>query len=215
MATSTQSIFTYNLGGIDSGSQQYVGSVISANPTATAIVLNCNPNNDTYAPCPIQDASYTFGPWAQITPPPNAPVTGTMDLLYTDLEVDTMSILQTTSTSESYVPATISLHCEVSALTRTFCLPKTLAGGVPGATQTPLASSDFAVWPFTVTVTAGLERLAAATSAAGNATATQGGNGTKSGTPTPTPIKNAARGKAIGMGGLVVMGLVAVGMFLQ
>ncbi|GAM87081.1 hypothetical protein ANO11243_051020 [Dothideomycetidae sp. 11243] len=155
------SIFTYNLPGFRDINKNVAASVISVNPTATALVVNCveGVGNQT---CDVSDVTLTFGSWAQITPPPTAS-TGVFDISVTLTTDDNVSAGDKT-------PKTFSMHCDIASTTIATRCTTINAGvdaennGKPTATFSNLDPSVYAGVPVTITVTAGLEKFASATS---------------------------------------------------
>ncbi|PNS19637.1 hypothetical protein CAC42_7481 [Sphaceloma murrayae] len=162
-------------------SQQFVGSVISANPSQTAIVLNCAPGLDS-SECGYYNLSVTVGPWAASTAAPNLPATGSYDMY---MAMDSGSEPE----SDGNQGFTFGVHCDVTSRTIPAVCTTTNIGGNndgtptltitnPGASEN---SNDYALSLVSLTLTAGAEKLsAAATATAGGASSTGTSTGTSS-----------------------------------
>jgi hypothetical protein len=155
MTTSVTTLLLFN-----TDPQSLVADILGANPTATTILLNCPPGTDS-DDCGTYNETITIGPWAMATPPPDA-TSGVYDLLVTE---DT----------EFYY----SQHCDMSKAVPVDCTTTNLGGnddGSPTATFTNVQSTDslFAWTYLPVTITAGLDKLAAAASATGSTSLSSG-----------------------------------------
>ena len=123
-------------------------SVLYANPTATAYVLNCM-NGTNPAACGTYNQSVTIGPWAQTSA---GAATGVYDAY---INLSTQS-------------ATVSVHCDMSSTVPATCTMTQNLGGsdMPGATATaavwttPASNYSAFSWGYMpVTITAGQQKL--------------------------------------------------------
>ncbi|KAJ4172314.1 hypothetical protein NW754_002506 [Fusarium falciforme] len=137
-----------------------VAKVLGVKPSATTYLLGCTPEPDG-RDCGLH-AALTLGPWASETPPPGAARAGDFDLDITD----------------SIYPWTFSMHCEMSGTVPQKCTTINFGGnndGHPTATfgseedgeEEELGGFGYA----TVTITEGLELLAATYSSSHETTA--------------------------------------------
>ncbi|RSL52993.1 hypothetical protein CEP54_010634 [Fusarium duplospermum] len=140
--------------------ESLLAKVLSAEPSATTYLLNCTPEPDG-RDCGLY-ATVTLGPWASETPPPSAAGTGDFDLYITDL----------------VNPWKFSLHCAMSGTVPQKCTTVNIGGndeGRPTATfesEEDLEEEGFAEFSYaTVTITEGLELLAATHSGSHETTA--------------------------------------------
>ncbi|KAF2150430.1 hypothetical protein K461DRAFT_295713 [Myriangium duriaei CBS 260.36] len=195
--SSSTSVLTYNLVGIDPN-QTLVGSVISADSTATALLLNCPSGTDS-DDCGIYNASVTFGPWALATPPPSAS-TGTYDMHITEAGDP-----DATGTATADAPWTFNVHCQVVSTTQiNVCTTTNIGGnndGTPTATLTNPDPTDYGATKIPITITGGLEKLAAAsssTSGSGSGSGSTSASGSGSGSGSSTGTSAAATGSHTG-----------------
>ncbi|GAM87073.1 hypothetical protein ANO11243_050940 [Dothideomycetidae sp. 11243] len=201
MSAASTSIVTYAILGGDATKPQN-GSIISANPTATALMLNCA---TTEIWCRIPTLTITIGPWAQASPPASAS-TGTFD----------MTKVETVGPEDGSPGSTITMttHCDMtSTLTPAVCttayfqdpsLHATSSGGL-------IPSEDLSLYTFApqpITVTAGLEKLAVATTTAPPDASSAGPSTTAAITSTHTAGANTPATTGMGIVGLI--GLAAV-----
>ncbi|KAK4550728.1 hypothetical protein LTR36_000307 [Oleoguttula mirabilis] len=151
MSTNASAITT-SLLLFDTDPQPLVASVISADATATAFLLNCREGTDS-DDCGIYDASVTVGAWARTSP--SAASTGASQVYDYFVSEDTW---------------TFSIHCGMSATVPATCTQINIGGndGTPTITFTSPATDDGDEgWGYLpVTITAGQEKLAAATASA-------------------------------------------------
>lgn len=136
----------------DTDPQPLVASVISADATATAYLLNCDQETDS-SDCGVYDESVTIGAWARTSPTPALTASGAYDVF---VSMDTW---------------TFSIHCAMSATVPATCTEVNIGGnndGTPTMTFTSPAADDadngWAYMP--VTITAGQEKLAAVSASA-------------------------------------------------
>lgn len=138
---------------LDSDPQPLVGEVIGVDATATTYVINCAPGTDSND-CGTYNNTYTLGPWASETLPPGAKETGNFDLFIT--------------VSDPSDPWEFSMHCEMSRTSAQECTTINNGGnddGSPTATFSAVSDLGYELFGYAaVTITAGQELLAAATS---------------------------------------------------
>ncbi|KAF2150429.1 hypothetical protein K461DRAFT_280438 [Myriangium duriaei CBS 260.36] len=147
-------VVTYRLIGLNS-LEAYHASVISANPTATALQLNCAPKDG--GECNIPTATLTFGPWAQATPPSDAS-TGVYDLIVT--------MAAETATGSSAAQATFKAHCSITSTSVPSVCTQTEFDGSASSSVDISTNTEtvYAASQVPITITAGYEKLAAASS---------------------------------------------------
>ncbi|GAM87070.1 hypothetical protein ANO11243_050910 [Dothideomycetidae sp. 11243] len=227
MSSASTSVTTWGISG-GNASQAVVGSIVSADATATAVFLTC-PGAETdaeiYDYCDNYNITMTFGPWAQITPPPSAS-TGVVDMQ--DVITFPNSFWNTSlvdqESSMEMVTGTWSAHCDVVSTTViTSCTIKTeVSVSVPNATVTSLSpeSQYWGIRPQPVTITAGLEKLSSAATAsptkgssASSAKSTVSSTGSSTSTSGSAAVSASATGAAsvyaVNTGTLGLLGLVA------
>ncbi|KAI4597120.1 hypothetical protein KJ359_004631 [Pestalotiopsis sp. 9143b] len=152
---------------VDTDAQTIVAEVLAADATATTFLLNCPPGTDSND-CGTYDETVVVGPWAKPTPPPDAS-TGVYDL---EVSMGTEWFFH--------------LHCDMSETLPVACTTTNIGGnddGTPTATVT-FASSDYDDYAFDwtpITITSGLEKLAAATGTGSTDAATTGSGASGSG----------------------------------
>ncbi|GAM83700.1 hypothetical protein ANO11243_016890 [Dothideomycetidae sp. 11243] len=197
--------------------QTLYASVVGANPTATTLVIECFSGDY----CPYSNATYTYGPWAQITPPPDAS-TGVFDMRFTTTygEPDNTAKIYLTGTDgktitgvslDSYTQ-TYSMHCQLTNFTvPTVCTTTDIDAWSLLSTLKPTATitdPDFVMFtPLPITITAGLEKLAATTASASHGS----GSGTGSAASTTAAASHSNAGTRMAgadMGSLGLVGLV-------
>ena len=134
----------------------FLGKVIGVQPTATTYLLGC-PSGDSF--CDNQTISLTLGPWASQTLPSGAAETGVWD-----------AEAAITAEDESWI---YSYHCDMSRSIAQDCIVTKLNDTAETTSEPPYTISgtdlDDRMKTFayiTVTLTAGQELLAAATSSA-------------------------------------------------
>ncbi|PSK34863.1 hypothetical protein B9Z65_1446 [Elsinoe australis] len=193
-----------------SDQQALVGSVVSASPSQTAMVLNCPPGTDG-SDCGYYNLSVTVGPWAAATPPPNLPATGVYDMY---MAMDSGS----EPDADGNEGFTISIHCEVTSRTiPSVCTSINVGGnndGTPTATfSNPGTSDDYAFSLAPITFTAGIEKLSAAASATNGPSSTGGsmtaitGSRTTSGSVSATGSSTSSGAAASQTGAASVYGV--------
>ncbi|KAF2156496.1 hypothetical protein K461DRAFT_265875 [Myriangium duriaei CBS 260.36] len=199
--SAVQSVVSWNLpGGVDNSTTSYTywGSVISANPTATTVAISCTP-------CLDLNPTMTFGPWAQITPPPNVAATGAYDAVITFPILDSnfsatghgSSFAVSTETNADGKPAmqTFSVHCDMVSTTVAAACTEKYFGAAPAenssTTSSTSLSSQYGISLTPVTITAGLDKLASITSTGGAAQPT---STSKSNNPTGPTSASATAG---------------------
>ncbi|KAF4548561.1 Hypothetical protein D9617_27g045290 [Elsinoe fawcettii] len=167
--------------------QGIVASVISANPSQTALVVNC-PSGTDGSDCGYFDLSITVGPWAAATPPPNLPATGRYDMymaMNSGSEPDANG-------NEGF---TFSIGCDMTSRTvPSVCTSVNIGGNNEGVETSTFSVTgtdtvDFAL--ASVTVTAGAEKLSAASTATLVAPSTTASGGS---TSSATPARGSASG---------------------
>ncbi|GAM87072.1 hypothetical protein ANO11243_050930 [Dothideomycetidae sp. 11243] len=177
----SSSIVTYGIpGAYPRSTQTLLGSVIGANPTATAIALTCPADSiksveEWYLDCDFYNYTITVGPWAQPSPPPAAS-TGTVDmtqiLTFTDTDFDG---------STKTAAVTWSGHCQITDTTSlSVCTTKTIGDSTDVSLQDhgPQTSTitspgpDYNIGMQPITITAGLDKLASVTPSGASASAT-------------------------------------------
>ncbi|GAM87075.1 hypothetical protein ANO11243_050960 [Dothideomycetidae sp. 11243] len=174
-AIASYPVYTYNIlpFGTENGAT-LVASVISADTTATALLLNCAPGVDggPTDQCALTDARVTFGPWAQMTPPPNAN-TGVWDaqMVLTDDVVPTITTTIPTDsptpkpdeTTLEDLPTSLSVHCDITGTTIPAACTWTQVGATDSApltiTRTGTGLNIFAPTPVPIYITAGVDKL--------------------------------------------------------
>ncbi|GAM87080.1 hypothetical protein ANO11243_051010 [Dothideomycetidae sp. 11243] len=186
------SVYTFNLPGLVQPNLSFVGSVATANAQTTQLILNCPLSGPSATGCGVTNASYTIGPWAQATPPPDAS-TGTFDLLVTTPGENSATVINgTTHIGES---AVYSVHCSMTHTTQAVVCTTTNGGdnndGRPTATITDPDQGIFGAVPVVVQITAGLGELAAASglgtmTAEGSSSATVSASATDKGSSSAT-----------------------------
>ncbi|KAK5122834.1 hypothetical protein LTR85_003749 [Meristemomyces frigidus] len=150
--SSNASAITTSLLLFNTDPQPLVASVISADATATAFLLNCRQGTDSND-CGTYDESVTIGAWAQTSPAPASTASGVYDVL---VSMDTF---------------TLSIHCAMSATVPATCTEVNIGGnndGTPTVTFTsPATDDEDNGWGYLpVTITAGQEKLAAVSASA-------------------------------------------------
>ncbi|GAM87069.1 hypothetical protein ANO11243_050900 [Dothideomycetidae sp. 11243] len=157
MASASTSIVTYTVPGGDwYGS--VIASVINVNPTATTLFLQCASDADGCYPSSV---ALTVGPWAAATTSLSS--SGTFDMHGTfTADVSDRPLAPWTTFTEG-------LHCEVTATTQVgACSGQRTQDGTSTASVVPTGRVD--MLPLTITITAGLDKFAAATTASPTST---------------------------------------------
>ncbi|KAJ3541383.1 hypothetical protein NM208_g4638 [Fusarium decemcellulare] len=156
---------------------ELVAEILGVEANATTYLLNCAPGPDT-SDCGVDDRYVTVGSWASKTIPPGAAKTGLYDEYYKDPEYE------------------FSVHCEMSKTTAQECTTINIGGNDKGHPTSTLAHEDFKYVNLDyfidvpVTITAGVELLAAAKTASQEATATDDTSGSSQSTAgTATPVE--------------------------
>ncbi|KAF2150425.1 hypothetical protein K461DRAFT_295708 [Myriangium duriaei CBS 260.36] len=155
--SSSTTVATYNLIEFSNDNGPYLASIVSADPTATTLVLN---PDTTCAPtaCPTHhiifpNITLTIGQWALIPPPVT---TGAWDWVRT----------QTDGILPKGVTGTLtwSDHCDISGSVAVQCVTSINNNRTPVTeTGTELQSAGLTLAEVEITVTAGAEKLAAIT----------------------------------------------------
>lgn len=206
---------TYNLAGLNPNAT-YHASVISANPSATALFLDCVGDQDN---CQVLQATATFGDWAQITPAPTVS-TGILDLIVTiDAEGGSGETDTASSVLTSYLE-TLSAHCTVTQTTQASVCTYAYLGKESNkpATTTTFASDEASAYPATaipVTITAGAEKLSsggASTTSSGGASTTSGSGSTS--TTSSAPLSSSSHSGASSGRGVSVSAVGLTGLLL-
>lgn len=170
---------------LDSDPQPLVAEVLGVDATATTYLINCEDGTDSNN-CGTYNNSVTLGPWASETLPPGADETGFFDIYIT--------------VSDPSDPWEFSMHCEMSRSSAKECTTINNGGnddGSPTATFTAVSDMGGNILAYQpVTITAGLELLAAATPSGADASGTEAGEGASSTTSSnsaASPTNNSAK----------------------
>ncbi|KAF2150426.1 hypothetical protein K461DRAFT_176354 [Myriangium duriaei CBS 260.36] len=159
-------VVTYSLPGISAG-DYFSASVIDANPTATTLLVNCP--YELAHECGKDPITLTFGQWAQITPPPGASKDGTYDLQM-HMGIDVVGTQLQIDNEYGTMTATVGAHCEMSGGRPAVCTSSmagvTVPGITPVVTYTSPPTDAFGMAKASFSVTAGADKLAAASKAA-------------------------------------------------
>ncbi|GAM89308.1 hypothetical protein ANO11243_073450 [Dothideomycetidae sp. 11243] len=185
MATSTASVFTWNLpwGSWNRNENKTASaSVIGADATATTLYFPLLPN---YPYDGLDDVTMTIGPWAPVSKPVTTGIVDVVLVTQSDQAVTQHFVPSTTINGTLFtypnLIATMSIHCNVSvrsiptddswavAEACTEIVHDSYGGAttstMPTSTIVGVPDVDFTIAPQIVAITAGLEKLAAATSA--------------------------------------------------
>ncbi|GAM87071.1 hypothetical protein ANO11243_050920 [Dothideomycetidae sp. 11243] len=192
-SSASSSITTWNLPG-GNASETVAGSIININPTATTVFLTCPDRDDVdqFIYCNMYNMTMTIGPWAQMTPPPDAS-TGLVAYVQTATFPNSWwATPYTQMSSIDWITGVYHGHCDVtSATVVTSCTySANVSVYVPNATITELspAPSTWGIAAQAVTITAGLEKLSSATM---SASASVAASGSASGPPVRSTASSA------------------------
>ncbi|KAG8624392.1 hypothetical protein KVT40_007459 [Elsinoe batatas] len=168
------------------GSAGIVASVISANPTQTAMVVNCPAGTDGND-CGIYNLSITVGPWAAATPPPNLPATGRYEMY---MAMDSGS----EPDADGNEGFTLSIGCDVTSVTvPSVCTSINIGGNNDGVETSTFTNpdSEYALTLADVTFTAGAEKLVAASTATGSMPSSTGASSSGSAGSTSSAVSGS------------------------